>query len=117
MQEREDFLKWIHEAAEAEEKAELREKIQQLELENESLQGSPEEPNVDPLNDSRDEFERDLLLMEQAEVLADMLAEEGIDRKPVVTERTDNAEVQLEAADAPENVDEVEDEEAESEVE
>lgn len=111
-----DFLDWIDEVAEAEEKAELRQRIRDLELENESLQGFEQE-HVDQA-DTREDFEEDLVLTNEAEALGDMLAEEEIDRKrnDVVAELTEDSEVSLEATEDPENPDEVE-EEGESEAE
>lgn len=107
-------MDWVHETVEAEEKTELRQRIRNLELENEA-QGF-EQDHVEH-SDTRDDFEKDLMLTNEAEVLVDMLAKKEIDRKPVVTEPTENVDAQLESADAPENADAVEDEEAESEVE
>jgi len=116
-QERADFLDWIGEIAEAEEKAELRQRIRDLELENESLQGFEQE-HVEHV-ETREDFEKDLMLTNEAEVLGDILTEEEIDRRrnDVVTEPTEITELPPEAIDAPENTDEVEDEETESEVE
>ena len=74
--EREDFLEWIHEAAEAEEKAELKQRIRNLELENESLQGFEQE-HVEH-TETREDFEKDLMLSDEAEVFSEMLADEEI---------------------------------------
>lgn len=114
---RDRFLDWVHETAEAEEEAELRQRIRSLELENESLQVFEQE-HVEH-TDTREDFEKDLMLTDEAEVLGDMLAEEEIDRRRnyAVTEPAESAELPLEVTDAPENTDEVEDEGTESEVE
>lgn len=76
--ERDHFLDWVQETAEAEQQAELRQRIRDLELENESLQESSEPGNAD----TKEEFDRDLTLSDEAEVLADMLAEEEAESNP-----------------------------------
>ena len=80
---REHFLDWIHEAVEAEEKAELNQGMRDLERENESLQEFSGQENAEPEDDSREEFERDLTLSDAAEVVRDMLAEEEMEHQPV----------------------------------
>ena len=97
--ERDRFLDWIDEAAQAEEKGELRERTLKLEAENESLREFSQQENIDPPDNSREEFERDLLLMDQAEVLADMLAEEEVEtQSDDATEPTDAPEGLVEEA-------------------
>jgi len=78
---REHFLDWLHETVEAEEKAELNQRMRDLERENESLQEFSEQENAEPEDDSRQEFERDLVLSDAAEVVRDMLAEEEIEHQ------------------------------------
>jgi len=115
---RERFFDWVNETVETEEKAELRQEIRNLELENESLR-SFEQENVEHM-ETREDFEKDLMLTNEAEVLGDMLAEEEVDTKRnglVTEEPTESVDTQLEATDAAENVNEIENEEAESEVE
>jgi hypothetical protein len=77
---REHFLDWVQETVEAEEKAELNQRIRDLELENESLSEFSGQEDAEL---SREEFERDLILSDAAEVLRDMLAEEELEHQPV----------------------------------
>ena len=79
---KEHFLDWIQETAEAEEKAELRQRIRNLELENESLQEFYEQKKVEPTDAVREEFAKDMKLSDEAEVLGEMLAEKEIDAHP-----------------------------------
>jgi cytochrome c-type biogenesis protein CcmH/NrfF len=80
---REDFLDRLQETVEAEEKAELNQRIRDLECENESLRDSGQE-NAESA--SREEFERDLILADAAEVVRDMLAEEETEHESAVEE-------------------------------
>ena len=82
---REDFLDRLQETVEAEEKAELNQRIRDLECENESLRDSGQE-NAEPEDVSREEFERDLILADAAEVVRDMLAEEETQHQSAVEE-------------------------------
>lgn len=70
--ERDHFLEWVRETAEAEEQTELRQRIRDLELENDSLREFSEPDNAD----TKGEFEKDLILSDEAEVLSDILADE-----------------------------------------
>ena len=81
---REDFLDWIQETVEAEEKAELSQRVRDLECENESLREFSEQENAESA--SREEFERDLVLEDAAEVVRDMLAEEETEHRTAVEE-------------------------------
>ena len=83
---RENFLDWIQETVEAEEKAELNQRIRDLECENESLREFSGQENAEPEDASREEFERDLILADAAEVVRDMLAEEELEHQSVVEE-------------------------------
>jgi hypothetical protein len=83
---REDFLDRFQETVEAEEKAELSQRIRDLECENESLRELSEEENAEPEDVSREEFERDLILADAAEVVRDMLAEEEDEHESAVEE-------------------------------
>jgi len=83
---REQLLDWIHEAVETEEKAELNQRMRDLERENESLQEFSEQEIAEPEEDSREEFERDLILSDAAEVVRDMLVEEEIEHQPAAEE-------------------------------
>jgi hypothetical protein len=86
-QERDVFLDWVRQAAEAKEKLELTERMHELELENRSLREVSEEEDAEPV--TREEFERDLAHSNEAEVLSDMLTDEDNDD---VIEETDVAE-------------------------
>jgi hypothetical protein len=83
---REDFLDWIQDTVESEEKAELNRRIRDLECENESFRDCLEQENAEPGEDSREEFERDLILSDEAEVVGDMSAEEEIEHQPAAEE-------------------------------
>jgi len=83
---REQFLDWLHETVEAEEKAELNQRVRELERENESRREYPEQENVEPEEDLREEFERDLILSDAAEVVRDMLADEELEHQSAVEE-------------------------------
>lgn len=83
---REGFLDWVQEAVEAEEKAELSQRIRDLECENESLQEFSAQENAEPEDVSREEFERDLILADAAEVVRDMLAEDETEHQSAVEE-------------------------------
>ena len=82
---REDFLDRLQETVESEEKAELSQRIRDLECENESLRDSGQE-NAEPEDNSREEFEKDLILADAAEVVRDMLAEEETEHQTAVEE-------------------------------
>jgi len=75
------FLEWIRETVEAEEKAELKQKIRDLELENESLREFSQQQSVENEITEREELEKDTMLDMQAEVLSDMLADEKTERR------------------------------------
>ena len=81
---REHYLDWIQETVEAEEKTELSQRIRDLECENESLREFPGQENIEPEDVSREEFEKDLILADAAEVVRDMLAEEETEHQSTV---------------------------------
>jgi hypothetical protein len=83
---REHFVDWIQETVEAEEKAELSQRIRDLECESESLREFSGQENAEPEDVSREEFERDLVLADAAEVVRDMLAEEETEHESAVEE-------------------------------
>ncbi len=65
------FLDWIHEVAETEEKAELRQRIRNLERENEYLRDSEEQETVEAPDPDKAEFEKDTILSNEAGVLSE----------------------------------------------
>jgi plasmid stabilization system protein ParE len=83
---REHFFDWIQDTVEAEEKAELNQRIRDLESENESLREFSGQEDAEPEDDSREEFERDLILADAAEVVRDMLVEDETEHQSAVEE-------------------------------